>query len=70
MLLYIITLVSVCRVLYIFLRFLYLHCFFEANVQKYRRGSNGSAAFAVVTGSTNGIGAGFAEEIASRGFNL
>ena len=55
--------------LYRLANFTWYHFLRPYNLQKYKEGVIGSP-WALVTGSSDGIGVGFAEELASQGFNV
>jgi 17beta-estradiol 17-dehydrogenase / very-long-chain 3-oxoacyl-CoA reductase len=55
--------------LYRLANFTYYHFLKPYNLQKYKEGVIGSP-WALVTGASDGIGLGFAEELASQGFNV
>lgn len=44
--------------------------FRSSNLEKYLRNHNGQTSYTLITGDSDGIPAGFAGELASRGFNL
>lgn len=52
--------------------FLYTHFLRPSSLKRYNRASDGksSASWALVTGASDGIGKGLAEELCSRGFNI
>ena len=57
---------------YQLLDFCYLHCVRSSALPRYRHSPNGqsSGPWAFVTGASDGIGRGFAEELCNRGFNV
>lgn len=58
---------------YNLLSFTHLHFLRSSSLSRYQRGSKSqrsSAAWALVTGASDGIGKGFAEELCSQGFNV
>ena len=52
--------------------FFYMHLLRPSSLQRYNSASDGksSASWALVTGASDGIGKGFAEELCNRGFNV
>lgn len=52
-----------------FLRFVYLYTR-PSSLKRYHYGHDGSPPWALVTGASDGIGLGFAHELAHRGFNV
>ncbi|EME89135.1 uncharacterized protein MYCFIDRAFT_206236 [Pseudocercospora fijiensis CIRAD86] len=48
----------------------YIYFLRQSSLGKYSKTPNGKAAWALVTGATDGIGRGFAEELCQRGFNV
>ncbi|KAI9715096.1 MAG: hypothetical protein M1812_006214 [Candelaria pacifica] len=64
--------VTIAYLLYILLDFLYLHLLRSSSLDRYLHTPNGpnSRPWALITGASDGIGKGFAEELCSKGFSV
>lgn len=56
-------------VLYHFISFACLHLFHRSKLDRYKN-ADGSASWVLITGSSDGLGRGYAEEFCERGFNV
>lgn len=62
--------VAIAYVAYVVLSYLKLHFLTTTDYTKYGGKKGGNGSWALVTGSREGIGKGFAIALASRGFNV
>lgn len=53
-----------------FASFFYLHALHKTRLDRYQLSGSSTASWALVTGASDGIGRGFAEELLDRGFNV